>query len=311
MRQTKVIVCTQPHEPFVGARISSIQEALQPLGINVQYINKEIEQDPAAEGFWEMWKQIMIDQGARKGDFYVSSEPYGKRLAELLDGRFIPYDPYREIYNCKATDIRVHPFEHFEWIAPTFQHYLRQKVTFFGAESTGKTTLSKEMAADFKGLWLMEWARPYLEVVKNEITDETMTAIWYGQQALQDHAEGIAVDHPWIVQDTDLFSTVGYWDNWNGKTPQALKDAALARKSDLYIVTQSNIPFEADPLRYGGDHRETPDQFWIDLCEHYGLNYYVLDASDLNARWKESWEVMSNHWYKNVSKKLMYDRRGL
>jgi hypothetical protein len=43
-----------------------------------------------------------------------------------------------------------------------------------------------------------------------------MTAIWKGQLALQRQAFESTVDAPFIVQDTDLFSTVGYWDNWAG-----------------------------------------------------------------------------------------------
>jgi hypothetical protein len=59
---------------------------------------------------------------------------------------------------------------------------------------------------------------------------------------------------------------------------------ALDNKSDLYLIAPSNIPFEADPLRYGDGERESSDQFWIDLCEDYGLNYKVLTSSNRGDR---------------------------
>lgn len=36
------------------------------------------------------------------------------------------------------------------------------------------------------------------------------------------------------------------------------------------------IPFEADPLRYGGDKRESGMQHWIDILEEFDLPYYVV-----------------------------------
>ena len=39
------------------------------------------------------------------------------------------------------------------------------------------------------------------------------------------------------------------------------------------------IPFEQDPLRYGGDVRESKTQFWVDLLEEFGCNYYVVTAT--------------------------------
>ncbi len=92
-------------------------------------------------------------------------------------------------------------------------------------------------------------------------------------------------DRPYVVQDTDLFATVGYWEHWNpGTTPESLVEDARAGMSDLYLVTLSNIPFEPDPLRYGVHERETPDAYWIALAERYGLNYRVMDEATPKAR---------------------------
>jgi hypothetical protein len=47
------------------------------------------------------------------------------------------------------------------------------------------------------------------------------------------------------------------------------------------------IPFEADPLRYGGDKRESGMQYWIDLLEEFKLPYYVVKATDRNLQFLE------------------------
>ena len=305
----KVIVDTLADEPMVDVRITTLREAFKRLpNVELVHITEEISPDPMSEGFWSKWERIMKDAGAMPGDLVVGSEQYCLTVAELFGGKFYPYDPDREIWPIKATDIRRDPARFFRFILPEFQHYLIQTVTFFGAESTGKTTLSKLLAKSMDGWWVMEWARPYLEMNDAPpITTEVMTDIWHGQRALQDHAQTFR-DRPWIFQDTDLFSTVGYWDFWDMNTPQGLKDNALARKSDLYIITQSNIPFEQDPIRYGGDKRESDDKFWIDLADRYQLNYRVLESSDKIDRVHECQEILKDHLVKRVNDRLAYTR---
>lgn len=310
-----VIVCTQPGEPFEYARYEAIREAFAGVPkVVVCHLYAELEQDPSAEGFWPMWDTIMKSYGFSEGDYAVSSELYGATLAERLGGIFMPYDPNRELYYTKATNVRENLTKYFHDIAPTFQHHLRSTITVFGAESTGKTTLSKEMSYTLNGHWLFEWARPYLEAVGPEITVDKMVAIWKGQLATQNHALYM-YDKPFIIQDTDLFSTVGYWEqpHWAdvlGPVPEGLVNDALATKSDLYIITKSNIPFEVDPLRYGGDKRESPDEFWIGIAEKYNLNYVVLEQQGVMER--NSWACKyANEIAADKARLIEYDRRGL
>jgi HTH-type transcriptional repressor of NAD biosynthesis genes len=306
---THVIVGTQPDEPFPITRVAALREATRAMpGVKIHHLHREIEQNPESPGFRDMWRQILQSYGMAEGDYFVASEEYGKWCAEVTGGVFVPYDPYREILQAKGTRVRNSPARYFSDMIPQFQKYILQTVTIFGAESTGKTTLSKELAKSMNGHFLMEWARPYLETCGTEITTDSMTAIWRGQKALQIHAQRFFQDKPWIIQDTDLFSTVGYWDFWDMNTPEGLVKDALAEQSGLYLITQSNIPFEEDPIRYGGDKRESDDQYWIDLAERHGLNYRIIQSGSLTDRLHEAEDFMVAHWKDNVVDRLHYDR---
>jgi HTH-type transcriptional regulator, transcriptional repressor of NAD biosynthesis genes len=281
------LVVTQPHEPYVQERYRALRDAV-PDNVKVRLFNRQLEQNPDAPGFWNMWKQIMTNQGMNPGDIFVSSETYGQTMADVMGGIFMPYDPKRELNVAKASNIRGDMWEHFDEILPQFQPNLISTVTVFGAESTGKTTLSKWLAKNFDGHWRFEWARPYLETVGPDITVDSMEAIWKGQKALQ-QANKYLLNKSFIFQDTDLFSTVGYWEqpHWAktlGRVPAELVKDAQELKSELYIITKSNIDFEPDPLRYGGDHRESPDEFWIGIADKYDLNYVVLEDSHIGGR---------------------------
>ncbi len=85
---------------------------------------------------------------------------------------------------------------------------------------------------------------------------------------------------------------------------------ALDSKSDLYIVTKSDIPFEVDPLRYGGDKREGSDAYWIDVCERYNLPYVVLETNDRIERLKTALEL-TQEAARIKTKALWYDRHDL
>jgi len=296
-----IVVCTQPGEPFADERYHALlQHSRRVPRTHIKRITRPLPQDPNSEGFWDMWRDIMktgdhgrwFVDGAQPGDFFVSSEPYGARLAKECNGVFFPFDPQRELVPTRATAVRKDPIRHFSEIAPEFQYFMRTNVTIFGAESTGKTTLSKEIAGLLDAHWLFEWARPYLETVGPDITKESMDAIWKGQSSAQVLTD-YWYDKPYLIQDTDLFSTVGYWQqpHWEselGPCPEFLVQDAIKLQSDLYIITRSNIAFEADPIRYGGDHRESPDAYWIGVAERYNLPYVVLNSSGFNDRVAEA-----------------------
>jgi NadR type nicotinamide-nucleotide adenylyltransferase len=292
----KVVLVTQPGEPYPRERYEALRKATErTAGVDVIWLHREVPQDPNSPGFWELWRDLLLSLGFKVGDIFASSETYGAVLAERLHGMFMPFDPERELIAAKATKVRRGVKENFSMILPEFQHNLLTTVTVWGAESTGKTTLSKDLALSLNGHWTFEWARPYLETVGPDIDLYAMERIWQGQKAVQDMAQGW-LDKPFVIADTDLFSTIGYWaqPHWAselGEVPEGLIKDALERKSDLYLIIKSTIPFETDPLRYGGDHRESPDEFWMGIAEKYALPYKVLDMADFTQRrsWAMKW----------------------
>lgn len=308
----EVILCTQPGEPWTQERYDALTR-VRDVGarINVHRMHRTLPQEPEGgdPAFWDLWAGILRDAGITENDYIVASEMYGKDLARITGTRFMPYDIDREIIYTKATEVRQNPLGNFGQILPEFQQMLQMTVTVFGAESTGKTTLSRELAYHLNGLWIPEWARPYLETVGPEINDQSMEDIWHGQAALQASARDASPIKPFIIQDTDLYSTVGYWDYMlPSETPQGLIDEARLWDADLYIVTKSNIPFEEDPIRYGGDRRETEDRHWTDLLDKYNLPYIVLQHSDRSLRFAEANDLLAREWLKRAN--LDYLRQG-
>ena len=281
--ETHVILGVLSREPVPGLdRLEAlVRTYLHDENVTIHYLDRDVPQDPSEHpDFWNVWRDIVREfVDVQSDDYFVASELYGMDMARVLGCKFMPCNRYRETVPVKGTDVRNDLMDSFDLILPEFQKHIRKTVTIFGAESCGKTTMTRALSKELNGHFIPEWAREYLETVGAEVTDERMRAIVEGQAALQKTAKNDLFNKPFIFQDTDLFSTLGYYRLWGGGTDHDVdlcEYLAKQLKSDLYIVMNDGIPFEADPLRYGGDKRESGMQYWIDLLEEYKLPYYVV-----------------------------------
>lgn len=297
-----VLLNTDPREPLIRDRYNALRAACAKLGpeFRVVWQNEEVQQEPTGpddQAFWDDWSRNLRRYGFKPGDTIVASEAYGVRLAAELNGRFMVYDRDRWVRYTKGTRVREDHIVGWDQMIPEFRRRIQKKVTIFGAESTGKTTLTTALTEEFNRVKvpttkLFEWARPYLEMTGPEVTVQGMHDIWEGQYALQLSTYQNALS-PLVIQDTDLYTTIGFWEDWDPESvPNDIFFDAAETKSDLYLITQSNIPFEHDILRYGGDERQTNDKFWLDICEKYGLNYVVLEEQSLDDRIGEAMDAI-------------------
>lgn len=128
----------------------------------------------------------------------------------------------------------------------------------FGPESTGKTTLSKQLAEHFKTIWIPEFARDYLQQkweLKQEICDENdMLPIAVGQMKLENEAVQIA--NKLLFCDTNLMVTKVFSEIYYGFCDELLDDAAREHSYDLFFLTDVDVPWEKDDLRDRPDNRE-------------------------------------------------------
>lgn len=240
-------------------------------------------------------------EGLDKGDFLIASDIYGARFANNLGVGFAPFDPNRELVKISGTKIRRDPFNNFQYIAPYLRNDMQRTITIFGAESTGKTTMTRKLADRYNAPYTFEWARPYLESLPSpEVTDERMRMIVRGQEALQVSARSQNYA-PFIFQDTDLFSTLGYYRIYKGGTPEDIGiclEAAINNQSSFYILMNSDIRFTPDPLRYGVTKRESNDKFWMNILEEFKLPYHYVEATNPHAQEDEVQKVIEKFFLK-------------
>jgi len=126
------------------------------------------------------------------------------------------------------------------------------KVVLFGPESTGKTTLSKQLASHYNSICVPEYAREYLQLKWNNerktCEPQDLLPIAIGQIKSENQLAG-KTDSV-LICDTDLLETKVYSETYYSNTcDPILEKYAIENKYDLYFLTYIDTPWEDDDLR--------------------------------------------------------------
>ena len=126
------------------------------------------------------------------------------------------------------------------------------KVVLFGPESSGKTTLSRELSKYYKTLWVKEFARKYLQDKwdREKKTCELSDIIPIAVGQIKSENETSLKVSKLLFCDTDILETKVYSETYfEGFCDPILNKYALENKYDLYILTNIDIPWVKDDLR--------------------------------------------------------------
>jgi cytidyltransferase-like protein len=148
------------------------------------------------------------------------------------------------------------------------------------AESTGTTTLSKDLAHELRVPWVPELGRSYTESIaptKSDWQDEDFYRIGQLQQAYENElatrSDGI------IVCDTNATATELWQQRYMGATTKKMERIAAKDKADVYIITSDDIPFVQDGTRDGEHIRHQMHTWFITHIKKTGVPYIIVAGS--------------------------------
>jgi len=224
------------------------------------------------------WAELVREVLGERIDAVYSSEGYGAPFADALGARHHPVNPERRTHPVSGTAVRLDPYAQWEHLAPWVRAHYVVRVAVVGAESTGTTTLARELAGHYDTLWVPEYGRAYSEAKMAEGTYDTWTSrdfeiIAAAQQANEDAlAEKVAREplrpglRPLLICDTDALATTIWERRYLGRTTPAVQAIADARTYAMYILTDFDIPFVDDGTRDGEHLRgEMTEHFQVAL----------------------------------------------
>ncbi|MEH6534906.1 MAG: ATP-binding protein [Psychroserpens sp.] len=125
------------------------------------------------------------------------------------------------------------------------------KVVLYGPESTGKSSLAKELANWYDTVYVEEFSRGYAETKAHDnlqLTKKDVLPIAVGQMASENRQ--IEIAKKLLICDTDLLETKVYSEfYYNGFCPEPVKKYAHENTYDLYFLTYIDTVWEADGIR--------------------------------------------------------------
>lgn len=133
-----------------------------------------------------------------------------------------------------------------------------KKIVVIGPESTGKSTLCSQLADYYNTLWCREYAREYLLKHGTDYTYDNLLEIAKGQVALEERVMATAIENdqsgsqkasPLLFVDTDMYVMKVWCEFVFGRCHQWIMDQIVARRYDLYLLCNTDLPWIKDELR--------------------------------------------------------------
>ncbi len=154
------------------------------------------------------------------------------------------------------------------------------KIVLFGPESSGKTTLAKQLAKQYNTFCVPEYSRTYAEDKLEEgllLTKDDVLPIAIGQMDLENsYAEKV---NTILFYDTNLLETKIYAEYiYDGFCPEAIKSAISVNKYDLYLLTDIDIPWEFDAVRSSENDRKKMFAVFKKELDSLKLPYVLLSG---------------------------------
>ena len=206
--------------------------------------------------------------------------------------------PYSELYIFKrseisSTEIRKNPYAHWDQLPNVVKPYYVKKVLLMGGESTGKSTLTINLANRFNTNFIDEAGR---EILERSGTDMMMLSEDFTEILLQHKLNEIkAVEHSnkILFVDTDALVTqfyMAFLEDPEIEKNKALSDAIDSINSyDLILFLEPDVVFiqDGDRSERIRDNREKYSEQIKELLRLHGKQFIEI-SGDYDERYKKA-----------------------
>ncbi len=228
------------------------------------------------------WAEYTIELLGYAPDAVFTSEDYGDAYAKFLGATHVSVDRPRGRFPVSGTAVRNDPRANWEWLDPPVRAYFAKRVVVVGAESTGTTTLARDLAEHYRTVWVPEYGRIYSE---GKISAKD-AGIWRTEEfvhiaAMQNEMEDrlARTANKILICDTDSFATALWHERYLGSWSAEVERLNAGRRYDQYFLTGDEIPFVQDGTRDGEHIRHRMHQRFDEELRRQGKRFALLSGS--------------------------------
>jgi HTH-type transcriptional repressor of NAD biosynthesis genes len=205
----------------------------------------------APDALHRAYVRSVLDGWGVHPDAVYTSEDYGDALAAELGAAHVCVDRAREAVPISGTRLRADVHAHRQFLDPAIYAHFVERVVLLGAESTGKSTLTRALAGALGTTYAREYGRDVYEREDGKLTPEHFLEIALGHRALEDEAARAPGVNQRVFCDTNAVTTLMWSYLLSGTAlPElhALADACRARYAHT-ILCADDLPHEQDGWR--------------------------------------------------------------
>jgi len=153
-----------------------------------------------------------------------------------------------------------------------------KKIAIVGPESTGKSTISAQLANHYNTVWVPEYAREYCTALTKPCNWQDEINMFKGQ--LEMEKQYLPKANKILICDT-TFITVKIWsEHMFGNSPQEVLDELPRHPYDLYLLMNIDLAWQEDPLRDFPHEREYFMKIWHKELKALNANYHIISGTD-------------------------------
>jgi NadR type nicotinamide-nucleotide adenylyltransferase len=150
------------------------------------------------------------------------------------------------------------------------------KIAITGPESTGKTELTRKLAAHYNATHIPEYARTYIEALKRPYNYLDVVHIAHRQIELEKETN---FPGRYLFLDTELIITKVWMEVVFGHCPAWIDNSIRESRINLYLLCDIDIPWVEDRVREnGGAMREKLFHIYEQLIAANGFTYKIVSG---------------------------------
>lgn len=155
-----------------------------------------------------------------------------------------------------------------------------KRIVVTGPESTGKSTLCRQLAERYGTVWCPEYAREYLTQKGTHYTYEDLDAIARGQHKLEQEKQAEVRNGLYFI-DTDPYVMKVWHEVAFGACPTWILKTIARTRYDLYLLCNTDLPWTEYHLREYPEAamRERLFRMYLDVVQNSGTPWAVVSGS--------------------------------
>lgn len=151
------------------------------------------------------------------------------------------------------------------------------RIAITGPESTGKTSLCRYLAEEYKTIFIPEYARSYLE--KHGVSyDAADIPRFYKNQLERELKYASETNKPLFI-DTEFSNASIWYHSKTGERHEWIQMMLNEHRYDLYLLLKPDIEWQHDPLRENPGRSEFFFNEFLDMMKKMDFNFRIISGS--------------------------------